>query len=184
MFFVVVAYAGVRYNLGFGRYTIVWLSGCLAYYDWNVRQNMAWRYSRLWFCLCVIGIIALTEMGRAWFSYVSDLTNILYDMLVLPVIAWLLFRFRIPVSKRLADCSYSLYVIHFPLILMVQSFLVASWHRSFVAAFCATLASLIVSSILVATSGIIELQKTTIQNWALILGGRVRQVFVRTIKKG
>jgi peptidoglycan/LPS O-acetylase OafA/YrhL len=174
--FVFVAKAGVEYNPGFAGYAAVWLIGALAYYAWNERDD--WR-NRLLLCG---GLIAFIIVAEGWHVLQSGGVPwiVARDVLVAMVIAWLLFRLRIrvPAGKRLADCSYSLYVTHFPVLLLAQSLLLSTGSTSGAAAVITAILSMAAAAAVALIGGGIEAKKSAVRNWLLDMAARLRRVRV------
>jgi peptidoglycan/LPS O-acetylase OafA/YrhL len=156
--FFLVARSGLENNPGFAGYAAVWLTGVLAYYVWNDRNG--WRNR---FLLCC-GLIAFIIVAQGWHEQQSGGApwRLARDVLAAAVIAWPLFKLRIRVtaSRRLADCSYSLYVTHFPVLLLAQSLLISTGSVSVVAAI----------------GGALEAKKSAVQNWLLASGSSLRRL--------
>jgi len=93
-------------------------------------------------------------------------------------ISWILFRMRlrVPVSKKIADCSYSLYVIHFPVLILAQSLLLSFSNRSVGMALCvAVLSSLAVIGLTI-MGGRLEAKKSVVQSYLLMSVSRVHRM--------
>lgn len=172
--FLAVAWSGVKYNPGFAGYAAVWLIGALAYYVWNERSG--WR-NRLLVCAGLIAFIIVAEGLRALKS--GNIPWIVArNVLVAAFIAWLLFRlrFRVPAGKRLADCSYSLYATHFPVLLLAQSLLISTGSTSVGAAIAVAIASTATAAGVALVGGGIEAKKSLVRNWLLDMAARLRRV--------
>lgn len=177
--FVAVAWSGLKYNPGFAGYAAVWLTGSLAYYVWN-DSGRAGRRNRFVLCAGLIFAIIAAEGWRAmWDGGLSWI--VARDVLVAAAIAWMLFRLRIrvPVSKRLADCSYSLYATHFPVLLLAQSLLLSAGSRSLEAAVGAAILSTTAAALVARIGGGIEMKKSEVQEWLLASASRMRKILVR-----
>jgi peptidoglycan/LPS O-acetylase OafA/YrhL len=170
--FFLIAWAGIKYNPGFARYAVVWLTGALAYYAWNECNG---RRNRLLLCSSLIAVVILADTasslqtGGAWL--------IVRDLFVAIVIAWILFRLRlrVPVSKRLADCSYSLYATHFPVLLLAQSLLLSSGSSSVALAVGVAMVSTLAALGVALVGGRIEAKKSLVQEWLLMSILRLRR---------
>jgi peptidoglycan/LPS O-acetylase OafA/YrhL len=162
--FCFIAKAAVELNPGFAGYAAMWLIGAVAYYVWNERGGWSDRV-----LMCGILIIA----AEIWHMVVggSVLWIVARDVLIAAVISWLLFklRVRVPGPQRLADCSYSLYATHFPLILLAQSLLIATGSVSVVAAIGVAILSTVAAVGVALMGGVIESKKTAVQNSLLAL---------------
>lgn len=176
--FYYVAKVGVDLNPGFAGYAAVWLTGALAYYIWNERGG--WR-SRLLLCGGLIAFIVAAEGWRMQQSGAAPWI-VARDVLVAAAIAWILFklRIRVPAGRRLADCSYSLYATHFPVLLLAQSLLIATGNTSVSAAVAMAATSAAVVAGVALIGGAIEAKKSTVQNRLLALAERLQHLRVRT----
>lgn len=123
---LVVAYAGWHLNPEFARYAAIWLIGCCAYYFWAMRTNVL--RSRI-FLVCggsILLIVLIDLFVRIWSVVTPTGRVISADVLIAVVIAWVLFKLRPSsrVGQQIANYSYTLYVVHFPILLLFQSILV------------------------------------------------------------
>jgi peptidoglycan/LPS O-acetylase OafA/YrhL len=162
LIFILAAKAGVDYNPSFSRYAAIWLIGALAYYVWNECAN---SYNRILMCL----ILIIT--AEVW-NIVKDGTSpwtVAQDVLIVISLSWLMFKLRVRIFgfQRIADCSYSLYITHFPILLIGQSLLIHWGNVSVGAAIGVAIASTVASIYVALIGGTIEAKKTLIQNWAL-----------------
>ena len=176
--FLAVAWSGQKFNPGFANYAAMWMTGALAYYVWNERSS---RRNRLLLCGGLIAVIFAAESWRALQNGAAP-WNLLHEVLVAAVIAWILFRMRlrVPVSKRLADCSYSLYATHFPVLLLAQSLLLSTGSRSVEATVGVAVLSIAVAIFVALIGGNIEAKKSAVQNWLLASAARMRRVWAGT----
>lgn len=167
--FYCVAKTGLELNPGFADYAAVWLIGALMYYVWS--EFSGWS-NRFLMCLALIvvaeGWHVLNEGATLWI--------VSRDMLIAVIISWFLFKLRVraPVSRRLADCSYSLYATHFPVILLAQSLLISIGSDSLGAAIGVSLASVSAALVVALIGGAIEAKKSCVQGWLLALTSRLR----------
>lgn len=172
MVFFLVAVAGIKLNPGFAGYSATWCIGALAYYLWNEGENYK---SRILVCgACIIG-------SEIWHIYSDGVRTIFVvrDMLIALLIAWLMFkrRIRVPGSKILADCSYSLYITHFPVLLFAQSLLIFTGSTSVGAAMLVAIMSSAASFGVAFIGGAIEAKKTALQNALLALVERLHRLW-------
>lgn len=156
--FYYVAKAGLRFNPHFAGYASVWLIGSLAYYTWN---DCAKRRDRMLMC------VALIVSAETW-HLVKDGISPLFavrDLSIAALISWLLFKRRItvPSPQWLADCSYSLYVTHFPVLLIAQSLLIHIGSVSIGAALVTALSSTTVAISIALLGRTIEAKKTSVE---------------------
>lgn len=119
------------------------------------------------------GLIALIVLVEAWRAQQLGASPwiVARDVLVAAGIAWLLFKLRIgiPAGKRLADCSYSLYATHFPVLLLAQSLLISTNSTSVTAAVGVAVISTVASVGVALIGGAIEEKKAVVQSWILAL---------------
>lgn len=156
--FYFVAKAGLRFNPYFTGYASVWLIGSLAYYMWN---DCAKRRNRMLIC------VALIVSAEIW-HLVKDGISPLFavrDLSIAAIISWILFKRRItaPSPQWLAECSYSLYVTHFPVLLLAQSLLIYIGSISFGVALGTALASTTVAIAIALLGRKIEAKKTSVE---------------------
>jgi peptidoglycan/LPS O-acetylase OafA/YrhL len=165
--FYLVAKAGVKYNSGFLAYALIWMIGALAYYIWSDRRNWS---GRLGVCCSLIVVIAIADIWRGWQSE-AVIWSTARDVFVAMAIAWLLFkkRVQVPAGKRLADCSYSLYVTHFPVLLLGQALLIHAGNESLTATALMVALSVTVVFGVALFGGRIEAEKLSVQNQILAL---------------
>jgi peptidoglycan/LPS O-acetylase OafA/YrhL len=157
--FYYVSKAGLRLNPHFAGYATVWLIGSMAYYMWS---ECAERRSRMLMCAALI-------FSAETLHLVKDGISPLFagrDLLIAAFISWLLFKRRIttPSPQWLADCSYSLYVTHFPVLLLAQSLLIYFGSVSIGVALSTALASASVAIAIALIGRAIEAKKTTVQS--------------------
>ena len=172
--FLAVAWSGQKFNPGFASYAAMWMTGAMAFYVWNVRSE---RRNRLLLCGGLIVLVVTVEGWRALQSAEVP-WSVVREVLVSAAIAWILFRMRlrVPVGKRLADCSYSLYATHFPVLLLAQSLLLSTGSRSVEAAVGVAILSTAAAALVALIGGNIEANKSAVQNWLLVLMARIRTV--------
>lgn len=172
--FYYVVKAGLTLNPGFAAYAVIWLIGALAYYVWNARSG--WR-DRVLICVVLIAAAEFWVVLKGG----APLWMIAREMLIAVVIAWLLFKLRVRVlgSQRLADCSYSLYATHFPVLLLAQSLLISTGSISIGAAIGVALLSTAAAAGVALIGGAIEARKSTVQNGLLAMFERLRRLGVK-----
>lgn len=173
--FYFVAKAGVELNPGFAGYAAMWLIGASAYYVWSER---AIGGNRILMCA---GLIIAAEL---WHVVVDGtvLWIVARDVLIAAFISWLLFKRRVRVRcpQRLADCSYSLYATHFPVLLLAQSLLISTGSVSVGTAIGVAILSTAAAAGVALVGGAIEAKKSTVQNGLLALAERLRRLRVKT----
>lgn len=172
--FYYVAKCGLDLNPGFAAYAAIWLIGALAYYVWNERDG--WRNRIL---ICTVLII----LAEVWvlLKDATPLWLVARNALIAAFIAWLLFklRVRVPGPQRLADCSYSLYATHFPVILLAQSLLISTGSVSVGAAIGMAILSTAAAAGVALIGGAIEAKKSAVQNGLLTVFERLRRLRVK-----
>ena len=171
--FFLVARSGLINNPGFAPYAAIWLVGSASYYLWSGPERPA---NRLLFCACAIIASIFSEAWRTA-SDVAALLNCVRDLTIAAAAGWLLFKIRIPVPnfRPLADCSYSLYVTHFPLLIMVQSLLIFLGHNSIEGAVVGAVIGVVLVGAVARVGGAIEAEKSTIQSALLNLAERMNR---------
>jgi len=171
--FVLVAQGGVFYNPDFAAYSAIWMVGALAFYITSEHRQ---RKSRL--AVCTLLLIACL-VGFAFSSpdSVEKIGKLTIDLTFATFTAWLIFcrGLRLPFGEQIADFSYSLYITHFPVLLLAQSLLIATGSSSvFAAAFAGVLggaAAFVVAYI----GGLTEAWKSAIQNRLIQFGSGLRK---------
>lgn len=155
--FYYVAKAGLELNPGFAAYAATWLIGALAYYVWNERSG---RRDRVLMC------VALIVAAEIWVVLKGEvlLWMVAREAMIAVLIAWLLFklRVRVPAPQRLADCSYSLYATHFPVILLMQSLSISMGCVSVGAAIGVAILSTAAAAGVALIGGAIEAKKSAV----------------------
>jgi peptidoglycan/LPS O-acetylase OafA/YrhL len=173
--FAVVTYAGLRFNPEFIRYAAMWFTGCSAYYVLGESISEAQK-SRQNLCIGICILIIVVDLGSRLTSGHSELTTVRglgvwFDVSIAWAISWVLFRcpLKIHFGNSIAPYSYSLYAVHFPILLLFQSLLVQYGSRS---AALATIVALVACSVafsLAKIGGYIEARKELIQSGLLTL---------------
>lgn len=168
--FCLTVIAALHLNPEFARYAMIWMVGSLTFYAFSDVGN---RHLMLVTLIIAVGI---------WRLYVdqASLMVISLDLLIAFFISWLLFkrRVKIPWFHRLADSSYSLYVVHFPILLLLQSLLISTGIVSVGSALGVASLSAIAAVGLGLFGGVIESKKTIVQNSLLELASGL------TLRKG
>jgi peptidoglycan/LPS O-acetylase OafA/YrhL len=172
--FFYVAKAGIVMNPGFAGYAGMWLIGAFAYYVWNERAG---RRNRVMMCL------ALLITAELWHVLIGEtsLKIMTRDMLIAVFISWMLFKVRvqIPAPQRLADCSYSLYATHFPVLLLAQSLLISAGSVSIGEAIGVAILSTAAAAGVALIGGAIEAKKSAFQNGLLSILERLSRLSVK-----
>jgi peptidoglycan/LPS O-acetylase OafA/YrhL len=126
--------AGWRYNPEFMRYAAIWLLGSCAYYL-RMPIKQALRNRSLVGGASLVMLLVAVDLASPHFG-LTPLRGggrpIWIDVLVSVGIAAFLFGVRpwLGFGRKMADYSYSLYAIHFPVLLLFQALLVASGNTS------------------------------------------------------
>ena len=167
--FVVVLLDGLRKNPEFLPYAVIWLTGALAHHVVADLLPERRRHRMAFAGAAIVAAIAGSALGT------GELFAALRGLVAATVLAWILFRleFAIPMPRRLADCSYSLYVTHFPVLLVGQSLLVASGDASFGAASIAAVLAASAAMAVALAGGLVEVRKPQIQAFVMVVGARV-----------
>jgi peptidoglycan/LPS O-acetylase OafA/YrhL len=161
-----------RFQPEFARYAALWLLGCVAYFALGDRVPA--RQLKLWGC--VVAALGFAVAGT-WMMGASQSGFTVWDtaleLLIASVLIALLVRFRlqVPVGREIAPYSYTLYVIHFPILLLSQSLLIASGEDGLAAVVIVSAASVVLVLLLAWVLGSVERHKRSIQS-ALEKSGR------------
>lgn len=163
--FGIVAATGFKYSPEFLMYAAVWLVGALAYYFENGLDK--WR-GRFLTCLSLIATLVFIDGWIAWLGG-ERVWSTARDVFVALGIAWLLFKYsgRMSVGGKLGNFSYSLYVTHFPILLLFQSILVSVGAPSLAAAILTSVVSILIAAAVAFAGGKLESRKAMFQNWLL-----------------
>jgi peptidoglycan/LPS O-acetylase OafA/YrhL len=160
--FYYVIKAAIELNPDFSGYAAMWLIGAFFYYFWHERNS---RGSSVLMCASLI--IA----AELWHVVVdgASLWIVLWDVIIAAFISFLLFkcRVRIPAPQTLADCSYSLYATHFPVLLLMQSLLISTGSATLGAAIGAAILSIVAASGVAFIGGFIEAKKSIVESWLI-----------------
>lgn len=160
--FFYVAKAGIEFNPQFSSYAALWLIGSLAYYVWNRRSA---QRNRAFMSAALILVADLWNVGVDG----TELWIVGQDVLIAVFISWLLFKRRvcIPWFRVFAGCSYSLYAVHFPVLLLAQSLLISTGSVSVAAAIGVAILSASAAFGVALLGSFIEAKKLLVQNWLL-----------------
>ncbi|MBX3611668.1 MAG: acyltransferase [Hydrogenophaga sp.] len=159
----VVLWSGFRHNPGFALYAAIWLCGSLGYYLWN-EEGRALHRRRAQLCgLAVVGLAMVA--ARDTLVANAPLYEPAVQLAASVGIAWMLFHVKLPWPRMqgLAGCSYSLYVTHFPLLLLVQAMVVSVDSRTPFGALSAVLVSFALAGTVAWLGGVLERRKSAIQ---------------------
>ncbi len=177
--FMFVSYLSLRFNPEFLRYTVIWLTGCMAYYLFGVRGQSLKK--RALACGTVVMLIILYDMmvHLSLLSLVFQSSRIiLIDFVIALVISGIIlfFRFRPPFANAVGAFSYSLYVTHFPVLLLIQSVLIVLGSTSLPISIAASVFALFFALMVGQIGGLIEAQKRKIQVTMLAMWSRTFQL--------
>jgi peptidoglycan/LPS O-acetylase OafA/YrhL len=177
--FCCVAYLGLKINPDFAGYAAIWMYGATAYYVWNSRNNCF----NPRFLMCV----ALIIFFEVWSIFV-DGVNIsvrFRTAMISALVTYLLFKIkiRLPNTKFINDCSYSLYVTHFPVLLLTQSLLISSGSASMEVSIGLAIVSTLCALVVAGVGGAIEQKKTTTQKSILNMLQFLKKLLLRNISK-
>lgn len=171
MVFYYLANSGLTLNPAFAGYAAVWLTGSIAYYAIEDGGR-----ARLILCGGLIFIITICCLLKR--IEISPWI-IAREILITASITLLLFRVKlsiwVPMSRRLSECSYSLYVTHFPVLLLGQSLLIYTNSTSVIAAGMLAVLSVTAAASVAFVGGIIEANKSMVQNWILTTVRRIKR---------
>jgi len=165
--------AGWRYNSEFMRYAAIWLLGSCAYYL-RIPLKQALRKRSLACGVCLVALLAAVDLAAAHFELTplrGGSRPVWIDVLISAGIAAFLFglRPRLGFGDKIADYSYSLYAMHFPVLLLAQALLVASGCTSLAGAALASACGGVAAIVLAQVGGRLEAAKPRIQRQVLSL---------------
>jgi hypothetical protein len=164
--------AGWRYNPEFMRYAAIWLLGSCAYYL-RAPLRQALRNRSLACGVCLVMLLVAVDLAALHFA-LTPLRGggrpIWIDVLVSAGIAAFLFGVRpwLGFGSKMADHSYSLYAMHFPVLLLFQALLVASGSTSLTGAVLASVCAA-AAIVLAQVGGRLEAAKSRFQRLILLL---------------
>lgn len=185
LLFVVVGYYGLRDNTEFVRYAAFWLTGCAAWYLRACRQPGEERRQALprlaGIGIAVFACLLAPQVFRA--LTVGGSAPAWLDFPLVALLAALLFwrPFHLPLGQWLAPWSYSLYVVHFPLLLLAKSLLIRSGNDSTLAVVLGSLAGLLAALAAGRLGGLLEDRKDVVQSILLRAYAQVSQRFNRAL---
>jgi peptidoglycan/LPS O-acetylase OafA/YrhL len=160
-----VSLAAFRFHPEFARYAALWLLGCVAYFAFGAPVPA--QRLKLWSC---VGALLVLSTAGQWMTRTEHTGvaawGVALELLISAVLITLLVRFRlqVPAGRRLAPYSYTLYVIHFPILLLCQSLLIASGEDSFAAVIVTSATAVMLVLLLAWLLGSVERRKQSIQS--------------------
>jgi peptidoglycan/LPS O-acetylase OafA/YrhL len=155
------------------RYAAVWLLGSCAYYL-RAPLRQALRNRSLACGVCLVMLLVAVDLAALHFA-LTPLRGggrpIWIDVLVSAGIAAFLFGVRpwLGFGSKMADYSYSLYAMHFPVLLLFQALLVASGSKSLTGAVLASVCGGAAAIVLAQVGGRLEAAKPRLQRQILSL---------------
>lgn len=167
---ILTAYAGLRLNPEFLRYAAIWLVGACAYYGVG-KVKLHRKSGFVLSAVLILLILAIDLVGRAFNLFPAQITGrlIIIDVVIAVGIAWVLFSLKPPcaIGHQIADYSYSLYAIHFPILLFVQSVLISMGEVSIGWVIVFSIAAGVLALTIAKAAGVLENAKDTIQRHLL-----------------
>lgn len=177
--FMFVTYLSLRFNPEFLRYTVIWLTGCMAYYLFGVRGRSLKKHALASGSLVTLIILYDLMVHFSFFPLVFQSSRIIFiDFVIAVVISGviLFFRFRPPFANEVGAFSYSLYVTHFPVLLLIQSVLIALGSTSLPISIAASILAFFSAIIVGQIGGLIEARKRKIQAATIVVWSRTFQL--------
>lgn len=183
--FVLVAKGGLTYNPGFAGYSAVWMVGALTFYTTSAHVQRTNRVN-----LCAL-LLAACLVGFSLSSPISveGIGKLAFDLIFAALIAWLIFsrNLHLPFGERIADFSYSLYITHFPVLLLAQSLLISTGSSSIIGAVLTCIVGGTAAFGVAYIGGLTEAWKSAIQNhliwFSLALRRWVSSLKPRSLKR-
>jgi peptidoglycan/LPS O-acetylase OafA/YrhL len=171
-YFIILA--GTKFNPEFFYFSAFWLMGAVAYYlDESAKEKINYysKPMRLILCVLLFIIVVLVEILKTDEKY----WMLILDIILAVIFSYGLFKLRISVPnyRRLTDCSYSLYLTHFPVLLLFQSLLIKMGNVSFGLVIGIVFASITLTALVALVGGVIEAKKIILQIWLLKMAKRV-----------
>ena len=165
---LVTLWAGFRLNPEFAKYAAFWLIGSAFYFASSRIQESSGRSAMVMSIplIAVMVLIHLWGLIKAPNGGAGAGVPMFLDLLAAMIVSIALFRWKleVPFGDRIAEYSYSLYITHFPVLVLVQSVLVALGLESFPAACGFAVLGAGAALILARSMRWIELSKDHIQN--------------------
>jgi len=169
--FYLVARSGMTKNPGFETYAAMWLIGALAYYLAGKAERPRNRI------VLTVSLIAACLSAKFCLEppTVYSVGKLSFDLLFSAAVAWLLFvrRTIVPLGSNLADFSYSLYITHFPVLLLAQSLLVSTGSKSVSFALLASGLGAVAALAIAYVGGLTEKKKSAIQKVIVRTGSAI-----------
>lgn len=163
--FAFVLYKAMQTSPSFLAYAAYWLSGASAYYLWGHPTNAGRaRGIHLLLAACVAAVLLRHGLGVD--PVATGVARwALIDLPLAWLMAWLLFvrRVYLPLGGRIEYCSYSLYLVHFPLLLLSESVLTRFGHPQLGWVVAASVLSVLSAALLALAGGWLEQRKGWIE---------------------
>lgn len=163
----------LRYNPDFLRYAAIWLLGSVSYYV--CMQGKRGTQCLAFGCgLILVAAIPLLDLMAPYFD-VPILRGIgravWIDVAIAAAIAWFLFgiRPRLGVGYGMAEYSYSLYALHFPVLLLFQALYVGAGNPSLIGSCLVCASASAATYALARVGGLLEAAKPQFQKRLLSL---------------
>ena len=164
-----VLVAGLRYNPEFGRFASFWVIGCLAYY--LVSTQIERRRLKISLSILILFLMVMEANLRLMLHNpsvpMSLSSRTLIELLVAIFIAYLLFYLRVNliIGSRMAGYSYTLYVTHFPVLLLFQSLFIHNAEPGISPTVLFSFAACFVALVLARWAAVMESRKEAIQRY-------------------
>jgi peptidoglycan/LPS O-acetylase OafA/YrhL len=190
LMFLIVAIVAIKYNPQFIHFSSIWLVGSFCYFIFNPEKPKNKRKFQIYIIGFLIAVMTIYDfIDRAYINEnkaIVDLHATWLEIIVTFLIAVAIFKIKIkfPFGEKLADCSYTIYIIHFPILLFFQAILIwLNSHSIYISLFTSLIALvfiLMISQIL----GRIELKKEAIQIFLISLWREIKLSFEKFIPGG
>lgn len=159
--FAICLYKSMQISPGFLFHASFWLTGACAYYLWG-RPADARRARGLYLLALACVAAVLLRHGMDVEPVATGLARwLLLDLPLAWVMAWLLFarRLNLPFGGKIEHCSYSLYLVHFPLLLLSEALLTRFGQPQAGVVFWVSVMSMLAAAILASAGGWLERRK-------------------------
>lgn len=186
--FCLTAYYSLRDSPEFVRYAGFWFAGCCAYYLRGCRISGDQRRQALPRLAIVAGAVVVclvVQHAVPALKTSGGSAGVWLDFPIVVALAAALFwrPFQLPLGRWLASWSYSLYVVHFPLLLLCQALLIRSGNDSTLAVGLASIAALLVAFGVGRLGGLLEARKEFVQSILVRSGEYISQRFTKSLGK-
>jgi peptidoglycan/LPS O-acetylase OafA/YrhL len=164
--FLFLTFLSLKYNPEFLRYSVIWIFGCMTYYQFG---NPGQKYKlKLLACAGVVIAIIIYDIVGHYLKVplVFQQHSFIFTELILSALISLIilkFKIRVPFAHEVGLFSYSLYVTHFPLLILIQSTVVYLEHSSLLASCIVSIFSFFAAILVSYIGGKVEAMKGIIQ---------------------